>query len=157
MLEGTRTRPYVVSPNPVAFNRMQKMPLGGTPWTKLGRAFKPPGDVSLFARCSPHESFRLLYAEYNQNWGLYKNAPSPLDLTSKSSSSFPNYLKRVYQKMGMNALRTTMRLAALGESLTFDKTDSYGESLFSIPEEETLSLSSITLVILFSNLETITK
>ena len=32
MLEGTKTRPYVVQPNPVAFNKMKMMPPDGTPW-----------------------------------------------------------------------------------------------------------------------------
>ena len=32
MLEGTKTRPYVVQPNPVAFNNMKIMPADGTPW-----------------------------------------------------------------------------------------------------------------------------
>ena len=48
MLEGTKTRPYVVSANPTAFNNLKKMPAGGTSLGKLGRAFKSPVDVPLF-------------------------------------------------------------------------------------------------------------
>ena len=158
MLEGTRTRPYVVSPNPVAFNRMQKMPLGGTPWTNWDEHLNRRAMYHYLHGANPMNPSEHSYAEYNKNWGAYKHAPSPLDLTSKKAAVSANYLKRVYQKMGMNALRTNDAvLAALGENLSFDKTGSYGESLFSIPDEEILSLNSNDFGRFLSNLETITK
>ena len=58
----------------------------------------------------------------------------------------------------MNALRTNDAvLAALGEELNLENKDSYGHSLFSVPEEETLGLSFSSFGKLIQNLETITK
>ena len=58
----------------------------------------------------------------------------------------------------MNALRTNDAvLAALGEELNFENKDSYGQDLFSVPEEETLGLSFSSFGKLIQNLETITK
>ena len=98
------------------------------------------------------------YAEYNENWGYYNDVPRPLDLTGRTKEVSPNFLKRVYQKMGMNALRTNDAvLAALGEELSFENKDSYGQDLFSVPEEETLGLTINSFGKFIQNLETITK
>ncbi len=158
MLEGTKTRPYVVQPNPVAFNSMKVVSAEESPWV--------PSDENLNRRSMYHYLFganpmnpsNYRYAEYNKQWNYYDEVPRPLDLTNRAAEVSPNHLKRIYQKMGMNALRTNDAvLAALGETLNFDKTDSYGQGLFSVPEEETLALSFNDFGRLIENLETITK
>jgi uncharacterized protein (DUF1501 family) len=155
MLEGAKTRPYVVQPNPVAFNKMKLMPTGSTPWVQWDENLNRRSMYHYLNGASPINPDDYSYAEYN-NWKGY--VPSPLDLRNRIPEASPNYLKRVYQKMGMNALRTNDAvLAALGEDLNFTSTDSYGQDLFTVPEEEVLGLTYNNFGSLIQNLETITK
>ena len=158
MLEGTKTRPYVVQPNPVAFNKMKMMPSDGTPWVNWDEHLNRRSMYHYLYGADAINPVDYSYAEYNENWGYYNDVPKPLDLTGRTKEVSPNYLKRVYQKMGMNALRTNDAvLAALQEELNLENKDSYGHSLFSVPEEETLGLSFSSFGKLIQNLETITK
>ena len=158
MLEGTKTRPYVVSANPTAFNNLKKMPAGGTPWVNWDEHLNRRSMYHYLFGSTPMKTSDYSYGQYNENHSHYHEYPSPLNLTNRNAESSPNYLKRIYQRMGMNALRTNDAvLAALGEALKFDKTNSYGQPLFSIPEEETLNLSFSKFGSLIGNLETIIK
>jgi len=158
MLEGTKTRPFVVQPNPVAFNNMKIMPADGTPWVYWDEHLNRRSMYHYLYGATALNPSDYSYAEYNENWGYYNDVPKPLDLSGRAVQVSPNYLKRVYQKMGMNALRTNDAvLAALSENLQFDRTSSYGENLFTIPEEETLGLSMNNFGRLIENLETVTK
>ena len=156
MLEGSKTRPYVVQPNPVAFNKMKLMPAGGTRWVQWDENLNRRAMYHYLNGATPMNPDDHNYTEYGNHWPGY--VPSPLDLTNRNAEISPNYLKRVYQKMGMNALRTNDAvLAALGEELSFDRKNSYNQDLFSVPEEETLGLTANNFGSLIRNLETITK
>lgn len=158
MLEGTKTRPYVVQSNPVAFNNMKIMPADGTPWVNWDEHLNRRSMYHYLYGADAMKPGDYSYARYSQNWGFYNDVPKPLDLIGRTKQVSPNYLKRVYQKMGMNALRTNDSvLAALVEPLVFDKKNSYGGDLFSVPEEETLGLSMNNFGKFIQNLETITK
>jgi len=158
MLEGTKTRPYVVQPNPVAFNKMRLMPAGGTRWIQWDEHLNRRSMYHYLYGADAMKPGDYSYAEYNENWGFYNDVPRPLDLTGRTKEVSPNFLKRVYQKMGMNALRTNDAvLAALGEELSFDQKNSYNEDLFSVPEEETLGLTMNNFGRFIQNLETIAK
>ena len=158
MLEGTKTRPYVVQPNPVAFNKMRMMPSGDTPWVYWDEHLNRRSMYHYLYGADAMKPGDYSYGEYNEHWRYYNDIPKPLDLTGRTKELSPNLLKRVYQKMGMNALRTNDAvLAALGEELNLENRDSYGQNLFSVPEEETLGLSFSSFGKLIQNLETITK
>ena len=83
-----------------------------------------------------HEAQRLFVCRsITRSWGYYNDVPRPLDLILAGPRKIsPNFLKRVYQKMGMNALRTNDAVLCriLGRrDLSFDQKNSYNEDLFS--------------------------
>lgn len=136
LLEGMHTRPYKLNNYPKGFDYMKPNDTEKSHWNNDFNYNRRSLYTYLYGG-SPINVGGFNYTKYNWNSPVL-----PIDLSDRSPEHSSNYLKRFYQKVGLNALKTTDNfLEVMKEDLTFENTDSYGGDLFSIPSEEAIGLS----------------
>ena len=136
LLEGMKTRPYNLNNYPKGFDYMKPNDAEKDNWGNDYHYNRRAMYTYLYGG-TPLDARNFNYTKYNWN-----SPVSPLDLSGRTPEYSSNYLRRFYQKVGLNSLRTTDTfLEVMKKDLTLDGNDSYGSSLFSIPSEEAIGLS----------------
>ncbi len=136
LLEGMKTRPYNLNNYPKGFDYMKPNDAEKDNWGNDYHYNRRALYTYLYGG-TPLDARNFNYTKYNWN-----SPVSPLDLSGRTPEYSSNYLRRFYQKVGLNSLRTTDTfLEVMKKDLTLDGNDSYGSSLFSIPSEEAIGLS----------------
>ena len=136
LLEGMKTRPYNLNNYPKGFDYMRPNDKEKNHWGNDFQYNRRALYTYLYGG-TPLDVKNFNYSKYN-----WESPVSPLDLSNRVPEYSSNYLRRFYQKVGLNSLKTTDTfLEVMKEDLTLDGDDSYGGSLFSIPGEETIGLS----------------
>ncbi|MEC7800921.1 MAG: DUF1501 domain-containing protein [Verrucomicrobiota bacterium] len=130
-LEGTKTRPYDLKNSARGFDYMLPNNIDSY-GTGYDESYNRRSMFSFLYGGSPMDVEQFNYSK--NHW----NAPvSPLDLKSRNPVHAKNFLKRFYQKVGLNSLRTNDTfIEAMKEDLGFESTGAYGEELFSAPSED---------------------
>ena len=153
LLEGTKTRPYDLKNYAGGFDYMKP---------NNGEEYGAGHDENYNRR----SIFTYLYGgtpinvdHFNYSSFHWNSPVSPLDLSARSPEHSQNFLRRFYQKVGLNSLKTNDTfIEAMQEDLGFDNTGPYGETLFSVPDETDVSLdTSARFGDFMKNLGAITK
>ena len=153
LLEGTKTRPYDLKNYAGGFDYMKP---------NNGEEYGAGHDENYNRR----SIFTYLYGgtpinvdHFNYSSFHWNSPVSPLDLSARSPEHSQNFLRRFYQKVGLNSLKTNDTfIEAMQEDLGFDNTGPYGEALFSVPDETDVSLdTSARFGDFMKNLGAITK
>ena len=135
LLEGMKTRPYNLNNYPKGFDYMRPNDAVKNNWGNDFHYNRRALYTYLYGG-NPLDVKNFNYTKYN-----WKSPVSPLDLSNRSPEHSSNYLRRFYQKVGLNSLRTTDTfLEVMKNDLSLNGIDSYGGSLFSIPSEEEIGL-----------------
>ena len=136
LLEGMKTRPYNLNNTPKVFDYMKPNDGVKNTWANDFHYNRRAMYTYLYGG-TPLDVKNFNYTKHN-----WDSPVSPLDLSDRTPEHSSNYLRRFYQKAGLNALKTTDTFTEVMKGdLSLNGNDSYGGSLFSIPKEEALGLS----------------
>ena len=137
LLEGKKTRPYNLNNFPRGFDYMRPNDSKKDNWDNDAHYNRRVMYTYLYGG-DPLDVMKYNYTKHKWN----SSPVSPLDLKGRFPEHSPNFLRRFYQKVGLNSLRTTDTfLEAMKNELILDGFNSYGGSLFSIQNEESIGLN----------------
>ena len=102
LLEGMKTRPYNLNNYPKGFDYMKPNDAEKDNWGNDYHYNRRALYTYLYGG-TPLDARNFNYTKYNWN-----SPVSPLDLSGRTPEYSSNYLRRFYQKVGLNSLRTTM-------------------------------------------------